>query len=138
MYVLRCTGVCRDQNRIVRDHNAQHWDERLQDLLHHPPLPCEPSSTFRLIPGRYKTLSHRGPSAAAEGSTYYWTISPASRACHRACVAVSRPLRLPALSRRMIDSVPWPEAVPAAPPGSRRRAQHLTQSNDGSYELLSI
>src|SRR5439155_17969642 len=138
MYVLRCTGVCWDQNRTVRDHNAERWDERLQDLLPHPHLPCEPSLTFPLIPGRYKTLSHRVPSAAAEGSTYYWTISPASRACRRACVAMSRPLRLPALWRRMIDSVRWPEAARAAPPGSRGRAQHLTQSNEGAYELLSI
>src|SRR5215471_5897643 len=106
MYVSRCTGVCWDQSRTVRDRNAQRWDERLQDLLPHPLLPCEPFWTFRLIPGRYKTLSHRDPLAAAEGSTYYWTISPADRACYRACVAVSRPLRQPALSRRMIDSAP--------------------------------
>src|SRR5215813_9707198 len=137
MYVSRCIGVCRDQNRTVRDHNAQRWDERLQDLLPHPHLPCEPSWTFRLIPDRYKTLSHRGPLAAAEGSTYCWTISPASPACHRACVAVSMPLWLLALSRRMIDFVPWREVAQAAPLGSRRRAQHLTQSGEGSYELLS-
>src|SRR5215475_3427857 len=134
MYVSRCTGVCWDQNRTVRDHNAQRWDERLQDLLHHPPLLCEPSWPFRLIPDRYKTLSHRDPLAAAEGSTYCWTMSPASPACHRAYVAV--PLRLLALSRRMMDFVPWREVVQAAPLGSRRRAQHLMQSREGSYELL--
>src|SRR4029450_1392469 len=138
MYVSKCTGVCSDQNRTVRDHNAQRWDEPLQDLPPHPHLPCEPSQILRLIPDRYKTLSHRGPLAAAEGSTYCWTISPASRACHRACVAVSMPLRLLALSRRMVDFVPWREVAQAAPLGSRRRAQHITQSREGSYELLSI
>src|SRR5262249_57859888 len=47
------------------------------------------------------------------------------------------PLRLLALSRRMIDFVPWREVAQAAPLGSRRRTQHSTQSREGSYELLS-
>src|SRR5207249_10882976 len=65
------TGVCPDQNRTVRNHNAHRCDERLQVLLPHPRLPCGPSWRIRLIPGRYKTPSHRGPSASAEGLTYY-------------------------------------------------------------------
>src|SRR5215831_2465346 len=132
MYVLRCTGVCLDQNRTVRDHNAQGWDGRLQDLLPHPHLPCEPSWRFRLIPGRYKTLLCRGPSAAPEASTYYWTIFPAGRVCHLACAAVSRPLPS-LLSRRMIESVPWPEAAQAVPTESRPRTQQLKKAIDGSW-----
>src|ERR1051326_7293692 len=134
IYVSRCTGACWNQNRTLRDRNAELGDERLQVLLPHPHLPHEPFSRIRRIPGRYKTLSHQGPWAAAEGSTYYWTISPASRACHRVCAAVSRPLRLLALSRRMIDSVRWPEAVQAELAGSRPQAQPLTLSSEGSYE----
>src|SRR6266516_5697164 len=131
MYVWSCTGVCLDQNRTVRNHNAQRRDERLQDLLPHPRLPYEPSLRIRLIPVRYKTLSCRVPSAAAEGSMYYWTIFPEGPACHRVCVAVSRLLRLPVLSRRMIEAVQWLEAQ-AVPPGRRRRTQQLTQLSVGS------
>src|SRR5216117_631561 len=133
MYVLRCTGVCLDQNRTVRDHNARGWDGRLQDLLPHPHLPCEPSWRFQLILGRYKTLSCRGPSAAPEASTYYWTIFPGGRSCHRAFAALSRPLWPSSLSRRMIESVRGREAAQAVPSRSRLRAQHLKQASDGSY-----
>src|SRR5206468_12148010 len=127
------TGVCPDQNRTVRNHNAHRCDERLQVLLPHPRLPCGPSWRIRLIPGRYKTPSHRGPSAAAEGLTYYWSIFPAGRACHLECVAVSRPLRLLVLSRRMIESVQCPETAQPAPAGSRPRTYQLKQASDGSY-----